>query len=150
MRRGRFYFGLTSIAILTVAIGVTYWPEESLQGLRVEGERVFEVGRHRVSIETRPAEGEPEGRGRAMIIVRVGDVRTEIESWFETDEQMDIRPAYVSFHEADDDPGRDLLIWRPRNQSELVADRYVSSRDGTVQALPKPMVEKYDLSADRF
>ncbi|MEZ5658488.1 MAG: hypothetical protein R3E83_08125 [Burkholderiaceae bacterium] len=150
MKRGRLLIGVCIVSALVAAVAVTMWPQRDMQGLAYEGRRDFQVGEYLVQIETRPASPGLGDHGPALVIVNTEQGQVQIDSVFERDKGMDVRPAYVSHRGLDAHPALDLVIWLPRNGKELVATRYVSSADGRLHTLDKPLSETHDLSSSLF
>jgi hypothetical protein len=145
----RKYFWLVVgvlVLISLLAVGFLWWSRTAIQALAYDGVQVFQVGNHAVTIETQSAAITQQDSGPAQIIVSTRADRRILESWFDQDNWMDIRPGYVSWRAIDEAPGLDLLIWQPSGRQELTASVYISNGDGLIHLLPVPIKMEYDLT----
>lgn len=123
---------------------------DALQKLEYDGVQVFQVGVYKVTIETQSAAVSRQDKGPAQIVVLTGAGRVTLESWFDRDNWMDVRPAYITRAEFDEHRGPDLLIWQPSGASEVTATAYISSAEGQLHMLAIPLKRETDLSATFF
>ena len=127
-------------ALLLLAAGVSLWSRELLRELAYDGVQPFRVGGYRVTIETQSYTFAGSDEGPARIIVSTSDGNTELDSSFNNDLYMDVKPAYISWREVDDARGLDLLIWRPYTDG-FIASAFVSSGDGRLHTLEPPLTK---------
>lgn len=145
----RTHFLATTAAIvilLLLVVGMRLRSRDSLRSLEYDGVQVFRVGNHQVIIETQSASIARHDNGPARIIVSTGGDHTVLDSWFDHDNWMDIRPGYISWRHIDAYQGLDLLLWKPSGRNELTAFEYISSGDGELHTLEVPLRKKHDLS----
>lgn len=124
------------------ALAVVAWQRIPAR-LSYDGVHPYWVGGHRVTIETKSFSMEPPSgdEGPAQIIITSADgTRTVLDSSFNNDLFMDIRPAYVSWQGVDAHHGRDLLIWKSVAR-ELLATDYISNGDGQHHTLNPPQTK---------
>ena len=133
------FFGmLNRIAVLitvcfAAVFGVGLWVGEHFRALEYDGVHVFGVGNHCVSIKTKSlASGD---NGPAELIIDCLGAQTKLQSSFNADLFSDVRPAYVSWEDIDQDWYRDLVIWKPSSLGGLEASEFVSSMDGQLHVL---------------
>jgi hypothetical protein len=110
-------------------------------GLEYEGTREFRIANRLVTVETRSVSLGNGDNGDAEIIVSSGVKSTKLTSQFSDDMWTFIRPAYISWEDVDNHPGRDLLIWKPSlsTHGPLHAKEYISSEDGELHVLQVPL-----------
>lgn len=103
--------------------------------------RKFRIANRLVTVETRSVSLGNGDNGDAEIIVSSGVKSTKLTSQFSDDMWTFIRPAYISWEDVDNHPGRDLLIWKPSlsTHGPLHAKEYISSEDGELHVLQVPL-----------
>jgi hypothetical protein len=110
-------------------------------GLEYDGAREFRIANRLVTVETRSVSLGNGDDGDAEIIVSSSVKSTKLTSQFSDDMWTFIRPAYISWEDVDNHPGRDLLIWKPSfsTHGPLHAKEYISSEDGELHVLQVPL-----------
>jgi hypothetical protein len=131
---------LLVVGVLVVGF-VVYRLQEIPIGLKYDATRTFKVGSHDITIETRSFVFGNGDEGHAEVVVSGVGFQEVLDSQFNNDLFMDVRPAYISRADMDGDWRRDLLIWKPANISglPLTASEYVSSADGELHVLNPPL-----------
>ena len=122
---------LGAVCVAAVSTFGFSWGDR-FHALEYDGVRAFNVGEHRVSIETKScATGD---NGAAELIIHCLAIRTRLPSCFDADLYNDTHPAYVSSEDMDDDWCKDLVIWRPCSLGGLERSEFISKMDGQLQA----------------
>ncbi|MCA9918650.1 MAG: hypothetical protein KC445_11900 [Anaerolineales bacterium] len=109
------------------------------RALAYEAVQTFPVGSFSATLETQTYSLVHGDNGVAKIIVVAGGEQTVLDTWFDNDLFNDIRPGYVSWQNVDDHWRRDLVIWLPTYDGNLLASAYVSSEDGRLHPLDPPL-----------
>lgn len=128
--------GLVTAAIILIT-SCSNQNSRTLQGLKYDGIHTFKVGKHSITIETKSFSLTEGDNGPAKLIVSANGAVTPLNSQFNNDLFLDIRPAYVSWHDIDQDHSQDLVIWKP-DWNTLFASEYISSKDGKLHKLIVP------------
>ena len=148
MRKYPLFITITIVLIFfTICVGLSFWSRASLQKLEYDEVHFFQVGKHQVTIETQSYSYVNADNGLAQIIVITGSNRTVLESHFNNDLYMDIRPGYISWENVDNSRGLDLLIWIPERTNgtgDLIAHEYISNEDGRLYILASPLRRRLD------
>ena len=129
-------FAILGTACLAAVLGVGLWRSEHFQELEYDDLHRFDVGKHPVTIETRSLSINSGDNGAAELVVECPSGQTLLKSSFDTDLYSDIRPAYVSWTDIDQDCCQDLVIWKPALSHQVEANEFVSGIDGEVHAMP--------------
>ena len=116
---------------------------DSFSALDYDEIHTFSVGKHRVAIETQSFSITDGDNGPANVIVSTGETDALLDSVFDNDLFADVRPAYVSWQDIDNDRSLDLLLWIPNLDGKLYASEYISSGDGRLHTLSVPMQRPY-------
>lgn len=137
----RLFFGmLTRFAVLGTAclaavLGVGLWRSEHFQALEYDDLHRFDVGKHRITIETRSFAINSGDNGAAELVVQCPSGQKMLGSRFDNDLYRDIRPAYITWADIDEDGYQDLVIWKSGLSHQIEANEFVSSIDGEVHVM---------------
>lgn len=126
-------YAILGTVCLAAVLGFSWWWGGQFRALEYDGVRVFSVGKHRVSIATKSlATGD---NGAAELTIDCHNAQTSLPSSFNADLYSDVRPAYVSWEDIDDDWYKDLVIWRPSSLGGVETSGFISSIDGQLHVM---------------
>ena len=128
-------FSILGAVCLAAVLAVGLRQSEHFQALEYENFHHFDVGEHRITIETRSFSITSGDDGAAALVVQCSSGPKILESSFDNDLYSDIRPAYVTWADIDEDVYQDLVIWKPGLSHQLEANEFVSSSDGEVHEM---------------
>ncbi len=127
---------VTLIAVLLITVlAVCVRRSERFCALEYDQLHRFDVGKYQITIRTRSLSINSGDNGAAELVVECPSGQTLLKSSFDTDLYSDIRPAYVSWTDIDQDCCQDLVIWKPGLSHQVEANEFVSGIDGEVHGM---------------
>jgi hypothetical protein len=127
---------VTLIAVLLITVlAVCVGRSERFCALGYDELHRFDVGKYQITIRTRSLSISSGDNGAAELVVECPSGQKILESRFDNDLYSDLRPAYVTWADIDEDGYQDLVIWKPGLSHQVEANEFVSGIDGEVHGI---------------